>query len=378
MCIRDRYQRRVHGEYQSARTMKALILLLLIGLNLCSQPDFSFYHTSDQIDNHLDRLAKDCKARYTMRQISNSPGIMAVDLTGNNTPTELTQEKMKVFLLFGEHARELISPETGLNLVNTLCGLKENPRFNVDSLLEKTEFRIVLNANPESRRAVESGKYCLRENEHGVDLNRNWDDHWEKSEDHQRQTTSGPYPFSEKESSAVRDSLTEFMPKVFLTVHSGTFGMYTPYAYSKKTAKRNEDAMLEVTNNLNQKYCNCPCGAAGREVGYVSPGTCLDYAYDQLDVPWSFAWEIYSSERKEQSFLQIQQSAKKGFLAKEEDAAPSCFLQTGNTAKAEAKMMLDCFGWFNPTSQNEYHSVVENWTDAILDMTEQIHTRDPY
>lgn len=28
-------------------------------------------------------------------------------------------------------------------------------------------------------------------------------------------------------------------------------------------------------------------------VGYLCPGTCLDYAYQKLNVPYSFAFEIY-------------------------------------------------------------------------------------
>jgi hypothetical protein len=38
---------------------------------------------------------------------------------------------------------------------------------------------MVVNANPNSRQRVESGEYCLRENENGVDINRNYDAHWQ-------------------------------------------------------------------------------------------------------------------------------------------------------------------------------------------------------
>lgn len=37
---------------------------------------------------------------------------------------------------------------------------------------------MILNANPISRSKVEGGEYCLRENENGVDINRNYDAHW--------------------------------------------------------------------------------------------------------------------------------------------------------------------------------------------------------
>jgi len=30
---------------------------------------------------------------------------------------------------------------------------------------------------------VEAGEYCLRVNENGVDLNRNWDSHWKMAAD---------------------------------------------------------------------------------------------------------------------------------------------------------------------------------------------------
>jgi hypothetical protein len=41
----------------------------------------------------------------------------------------------------------------------------------------------MVNANPEARQIVESGSFCLRENENGVDINRNYDAHWEKIQD---------------------------------------------------------------------------------------------------------------------------------------------------------------------------------------------------
>jgi hypothetical protein len=37
---------------------------------------------------------------------------------------------------------------------------------------------MILNLNPVSRMRVENGEYCLRLNENGVDLNRNYDAHF--------------------------------------------------------------------------------------------------------------------------------------------------------------------------------------------------------
>jgi hypothetical protein len=89
------------------------------------------------------------------------------------------------------------------------------------------------------------------------------------------------------------DLLDAYKPDIFLTVHSGTLGLYTPYAYSRDKAQVNEGPMLEILGTINDSYCNCSMGAAGKEVGYLCPGTCLDYAYAKTQVPFTFAWEIY-------------------------------------------------------------------------------------
>ena len=62
---------------------------------------------------------------------------------------------MKAYLLFGEHPRELISPETGLNFLRDLC---YNPGSAANSrILDDYEVRMILNANPVSREGVEGG-----------------------------------------------------------------------------------------------------------------------------------------------------------------------------------------------------------------------------
>mmetsp|Transcript_22428 Transcript_22428/g.19358 ORF Transcript_22428/g.19358 Transcript_22428/m.19358 type:complete len:100 (-) Transcript_22428:394-693(-) len=87
--------------------------------------------------------------------------------------------------------------------------------------------------------------------------------------------------------------------------------MFTPYAYSPETPVEHEDKMLSVLTELNPKYCDCAAGAAGAKIGYYSSGTCLDYAYDKLKVPYTFAFEIYGknldipSQRQSSTFLQM-------------------------------------------------------------------------
>lgn len=70
--------------------------------------------------------------------------------------------------------------------------------------------KMILNLNPISREKVEKGDYCLRLNENGVDLNRNYDIHFESYVDNDRQTTSGSEAFSELQTRLVRDTLSEY------------------------------------------------------------------------------------------------------------------------------------------------------------------------
>lgn len=90
---------------------------------------------------------------------------------------EVEHEPLKLFLLFGEHARELISPETGLLFLETYCSSNE---AYVQKMRSKYTIQMILNANPISRKEVEKGDYCKRMNPNGVDLNRNWDSHWQR------------------------------------------------------------------------------------------------------------------------------------------------------------------------------------------------------
>lgn len=187
---------------------------------------------------------------------------------------------------------------------------------------------------------VENGDWCKRTNENDVDLNRNWDDHWKG--DLQGDTYPGPQPFSELESTAVKNAMASYKPDVFITIHSGTMALFTPFAFSTAEPQKHEQVMLDTLTVVNEKYCNCEQGAAGAEVGYLSPGTCLDYAYDKLKVPYTFAVEMYSAEMdiprnsRSSSFLQmnmkVEYCSMSNFQAKMEERKQiakkhSCFAQ---------------------------------------------------
>merc|ERR1719343_1840152 len=255
-----------------------------------------FYHSSDDIDGELTALASRCPG-MSLRTVQGTGddgeqrSITVVDIKAPGS-----QPVNKNFLLFGEHARELISPESGLHFVKTLCG-ETGQSAKAKKVLENSEFQIVVNGNPGSRKKVEQGDFCLRVNPAGVDLNRNWDEEWQAGAVlNAKDTNPGPRPFSEPETRAFKKLVQDFRPTTFLTIHSGTKGMYMPWAYDMEhLAGRNQQEMMEILKALDKDHCECPFGAAGREVGYSCPGTCLDWVYDRLQTPYAFAFEIYTN-----------------------------------------------------------------------------------
>jgi len=267
--------------------------------------------------------------------------------------------------------------------------------------LETSEFQLVLNSNPWSRAKVEGGQFCERLNPSGVDLNRNWGARWTSA--WTLGSSPGPSPFSEPETRLLRRLAEEYKPTAFLSVHSGTRGLYMPWAYARHTsASENQQAMLRVLRAVDEKHCRCPYGAAGQQVGYACPGTSLDWAYANLGAPYSFAFEIWGGrsqrlrQRWEQSLLhggasllQLGQQLSHPHFSGVFERHPSDFVLPNVTSlgggwtlpsgglgwlsmlHGDAKLMT-CFRYFNPDSQEVYDEVVDNWAQAFLDTAELV------
>lgn len=364
--------------------------------------DRPYYHTTKEIQNELKLMSENCDGAMTLETRSDSG--VDIDVVRLRDPN--SQPVNKVFLLFGEHSRELISPESGLRFLQLICGRgpvkadREHHHHDDDddlkadilqaNILADNEFQIVLNGNPHSRTRVEEGEFCLRTNPNGVDLNRNWDEMWGAGDNDMSDTNAGPRPFSEPETRIFKKLVEEFEPTTFLTVHSGTRGLYMPWAYDMEhTASYNAPLMLNVLKDLDKAHCQCPYGAAGREVGYPCPGTCLDWVYSKLKTPYVFAFEIYTSpdrddelkarwdEKKTTGGLNLLQSG--GHLGHEHfqglfDSFASDFVQrrTGDAIQSVKRTEEECFAQFNPETEEGYNKTVQNWAVAYLEMATMI------
>jgi Zinc carboxypeptidase len=267
----------------------------------------------------------------TMKIVTVEPG----GLTNDHS------NKARFIVNFGEHGRELISPEIGLRLLETLCddGARRELLIAygissdiVDSLLNNVVFKIIPLENPRGRGLVEDGALCERKNGRGVDPNRNWKVHWgfKEADYDPNEEFPGSKPFSEPEVAILQALAESFQPHVWLNVHSGMEAMFLPYDHKNEVPKGPAaDATLAILNKLNKDLCNgtCAVGPGGKTVGYLAHGTATDYMHDELGVGVVMTWEVYGDD----------------------DAS-----------------FEDCFRMFNPLTKDGYTQVVDQWTAAVF------------
>ncbi|CAD8187718.1 unnamed protein product [Paramecium octaurelia] len=351
--------------------MKKLILFTLIFAIAHSLGFPSFYHRSSDIHVEIAQTLQKCDG-VELEMVRDYPKLSMVTLNKNqNKPN-------KGFVLFGEHARELISPETGLHFVKKLCSENEEMK----SIKDNYELRMIVNLNPLSREKVESGDFCKRENENGVDLNRNYKSHWSKEHDPEMvRTAPGPFAFSEAETQTVRDELKKFSPDVFFSIHSGTLALFTPYAYSKEQPSENLSNMMQILTEVREKHCEtCKMGSCGHEIGYLSPGTSMDYAYDDLKANY-FQFIIFRSpiHSHSKSITEAQMLELKSMPSNFQKSNPlitniESLKKINQTNYQEIIPVLpplpqmppdECFKYFNPEEKEQYDYYVENWAQAI-------------
>lgn len=358
-----------------------------------------WYHSADDIHSSLQDLVGNCQgAEASMTQTSefNSAEAAgtAVSLDVLTIQRSGTQQKKKAMLVFGEHAREIISPESALNFARTLCGHGPDAT-RASKVLDSVTFTIVPNANPLGRKQVEDGYYCKRTNEDGVDLNRNFGDEHRGEEKRGDETNAGPSGFSEPESKMLKALVDSERPDIYLSVHSGAYLLGTPFGYSRDQTPDNEDNMMDVLSSISEKYCDggCPYGNLAELIHYDSPGCDIDYVKEKVGTPYVFTWEIYVGERfrgpyTEEARLRKRHAADKSFLQtsfaqKDRRARRSHGFATALQSSLstmwkkllgpeDTELVDSCMDQFNPQSQDETDSVTAKWTSAYLELCENV------
>ena len=377
-----------------------LLLALFISITNCRFIK-NLYHTNEEIYNIFDNLAhhSSCSSiltghTYIDKQTSNATKYYTIT---SNEPSE--GEKTKIVLIFGEHARELITSELAIYLITNLCSVKTHTpsiysSYTIDTILKQNELILVPLVNEYGRKRVEKGDFCQRNNENNVDINRNWDNHW-KNETFANGENSGKYPFSEWETRNVVSLLQLVKPDAFFAAHSGWYSLFMPLGYKQVPVSSYSKKMIdmyEILNKINEKYCKCDSGPLSDKLDYPTQGSEIDYAFENLDIKYTFAFEIYKGESnneyfkklyasnkthafdyskfKKKNFLQIGSQLKK--LHYINDEGNSCFADVSEVIDNEFE---ECITDKNPLTRNEYDKVLINWTNVYFELFSIIYRK---
>ncbi|KAK8585231.1 hypothetical protein V6N13_139166 [Hibiscus sabdariffa] len=297
------------------------------------------YHSCTDLIEKINSLVHRHPEKLTVETLKSGTEGYNADVTvvtyGQSRKQSDDRFKIRILLGFGQHSRELITPELALQIVSILSEEQFLPGMDLASLngtLENLVIKLVPLENLNGRKLVEAGELCERRNGRGVDLNRNWGVDWGRKEKYYDPVEEypGTAPFSEPETQIMREIATSFNPHIWVNVHSGTAALFMPYDHKNSTPDRvSSQRMRVLTEELNKVHCHgrCKTGSGGASVGYLAHGTATDYMYDVVRVPMSFTFEVYAGDKT---------------------------------------LDEDCFKMFNPVDQTTFERVLNQWCGILF------------
>jgi len=205
-----------------------------------------------------------------------------------------------------QHAREWISPHTVVYVLTQLVQLY-NKDQDVKNIMDKIQFYIVPIVNPDgylytwgptSQRLWRKNRRLNSGGSYGVDLNRNWDDHWGgdgSSGTPTSDTYRGTAPFSEPESKAVSAYITANMPFAgYIDFHSYSQLVLRPYGWTNAlppdsaVQKQVGDGISAAIRAVHGKvYTSEPAYQL-----YYTSGTADDWGYSKANIKLTYTIEL--------------------------------------------------------------------------------------
>jgi murein tripeptide amidase MpaA len=248
----------------------------------------------------------DIVRRFSIGRSAEGRQLWAVKISDNVLVDELEPE---VLLVAGQHAREHITVEQALYLLDQLTG--GDPR--VVNLISKTEVYIVFNLNPDGSEFDTRGEFPRfwrknRQRPFGTDLNRNWSYHWgccggNVSASPHSDAYRGKRAFSAPETRALRDFVQSRMIggaqqiKAAIDIHSAAELVLWPYGYTTKntakgmTAKQN--ARLAHLGRV-MAHANGYKAEQASDL-YTAPGELPDWLWGEYGI-YAFTFELGPGE----------------------------------------------------------------------------------
>jgi len=263
---------------------------------------FNSYHSSEEIVGFTGIVQADNPDKVTYEEIGTTyegRPIVAVSVTSSSlTP------KQRICIIGGFQAREWVAPATALYILKTLV---ESNSLEVEQLLDQYIITFIPLANPDgyeySRnfdRLWKKNRVPNSDGSYGVDLNRNFDDHWGYNCDTNPSSATycGPNALSEPETRAIRDYIINNGP-FYATIDVGSYGqsIVLPFGWTPSVPQKQP-----VLRSVAEAWKNAIASANGAQHSvqnaytvFNSGGSFRDWAFSRADVPFSYTLQLRDS-----------------------------------------------------------------------------------
>ncbi|MGJ8636265.1 MAG: M14 family zinc carboxypeptidase [Phycisphaerales bacterium] len=283
-------QQQAHQEHQQA------------GAPLHDDAWFSNYKQLNEIADHLNNiitLRPDLASPFIAGQSVEGRDLFGITVTGPDTPENPQADRPIIFLFSTVHAREWIAPMTTSYFASKLAAdYDTDPR--VRDILDAARVFIVPVGNPDGYLYTWSHQRYWRKNRRnnndgsfGVDINRNWGHEWGgpgSSGNSSSDTYRGPVPFSEPETSALRDTALSFGSDLIAHLEYHSYSQLVMYPWGYTNAPPPEPDLTyfqELTTDLASEIDSVhgafydPIQSAEL---YLHAGNSPDWFYNELGI----------------------------------------------------------------------------------------------
>lgn len=286
-----------------------------------------FFHLKTIYD-WMDHVATKYPDQITVLNMGSSTqgnAIKGIKL-GNNPKNKA------IFIESGIHAREWIAPATATYIINELLSSTDE---RVQQLAKNYNWIIFPCINPDGYKYTFEHDRMWRKNRQlfgtcrGVDLNRNYPDHWNStgaSSDPTRYDFAGPSAGSEVETQRliefIRTNVEKEQIKTYIALHSYSQMLMFPYGYTKDHVSNYDDLQ-----EFGKKAAAAIKAESGRdyvsgnlfETIYPSSGGSMDWAHAEAGIPIAYTFELRGPPDSQDLFIlpaiEIQPTASEAFTA---------------------------------------------------------------
>lgn len=395
------------------------------------------YHNNTELYAEWSQISKHCSALSLKKEATTADGWPLMTASYGH-PKPGGTKKVNLMFVFGIHGREYLGAEIGLALMKTLC---ENDA-RAKKLLAGANFKFFPLMNPSGRAGNlpekkitgEHDEDCVlrRTNSRGVDLNRNFDEEWDSVEGNSAYPGPvdyrGPRPESEIETKTLIKVGKEFMPDLYIDIHTGAFTQLMPYSCNTTDLPESDMDRLSAlvqhaqSGGGHDSFTVQPESGQGSKLLYVATGSTMDFFYNTLRTPYAYTWETYDasihaaqraaargataldslSEAPQwvpdmPQMREYVEARKKRLLARgplppmngaaptpahtvsalQPEALAADVRQAEGDVAAVQLMMDSCFAFYNPHTADSLEHYVNSWLEQILKASEYVIENHP-